>query len=126
MATILSFQKAALQKIADEYSRIQATPEQRAIIDQLADLLCQYTGMSKLPMKGFIWKAMKTWQQTYHQPCSSVLVLPFNERAKKVKEMLQILEEQYLSRILRDPIDRTRLSQAIKAAYEYYKQIGTS
>ena len=124
MAVSLIFKKQELMEAENDYSRLKVAPKQRIIIDQLADLLSKYTGMSKLPMKGFLWKAMKTWQQEYGQRCDTVLSLPFLERLEKVKQMLAILESQYLQRVLRHPNDHEKLSKAIQAAFDYYKEIG--
>ncbi len=123
MAVALQFIEKELIKAENDYSRVQASPEQKIVIDQLAELLSRYTGMPKLPMKGFLWKAMKDWQLRHNTACHAVLELPYAERLEKVKEMLTILEENYLSKVLKRSVDQYRLKRAIDAAFSYYHSI---
>ena len=123
MSIKLDFRTTDLKEAEKDYSRLQISSKQRQVIDQLADLLCQYTSMPKLPMKGFLWKAMKKWQEIHEQPCTVVLSLPYSDRLEKVQEMLTILEEQFLRKVLKSSSDNDKLSKAIKTAFEYYKEI---
>ncbi len=123
MAIILQFIEKELAKAENTYSRVQASPEQKIVIDQLAELLSKHTGMPKLPMKGFLWKAMRDWQLKHNTACHAVLELPYAERLKKVAEMLTILEENYLSKVLKNSIDQYRLKRAIDAAFTHYQSI---
>ncbi len=123
MAVTLQFIEKELAKAETDYSKVQASPEQKTVIDQLAELLSRYTGMPKLPMKGFLWKAMKDWQLKNSMTCHAVLEMPYAGRLRSVREMLTILEEKYLRKVLRHSTDQYRLKKAIDSAFIYYQSI---
>ena len=56
------FQSSKIEEAENDYSRITLAPEQRGIVEGIANIMSQYVEISQVALRGFIWNAITKWQ----------------------------------------------------------------
>ena len=85
-----------LNPAQDPFSELSLTPEQRQMVDLFAQMGHKRLGISPVPWRGFVWKAVRAWQQKHRSHLESLADASPEERWKHAKE----LKEIFLSLIL--------------------------
>ncbi len=119
MATI--FKAELIEKEEEDFRRLKLAPEQRAIVEQMADVLNQYLSFSKLATMGFIWKSVRDWQVKYSRSIAELATSTPEDRVRSVREMTDVLAS-YLIRVLKRTQDEDQVKKACDSMYDFYVQ----
>lgn len=115
-----TFNQEAITEAEEDYSKLQVSAEQRPIIEGVANVLSNYVNISKIALKGFIWRVVKDWQKKHSKAASEIATMNPEDRVKNIGEMFDMLND-YLAKILRSSDQKAALSEAIDDGFEFYK-----
>ncbi|MFX1284106.1 MAG: hypothetical protein ACFFB5_10645 [Promethearchaeota archaeon] len=104
---------------------IYLTPDQREIADEIAKEVASMMPLSDFVIRGFLWRAIRKWQQTYNQPIA--LVSKMN-RTTQFRVGIEILNffRFFLTRAIYIPnkkLKRQYLDEIIRKTSEYYEEL---
>ena len=109
------------EKMAAEYRTLQIAPAQREICEAVANTILQYIKMNDLALRGFIWKAVKKWQQDAQMTARELFTASKEEKVAAGTQVFEHLKNT-LIRLLRNKEESGRLDEAIQAAYKLYTE----
>ncbi|RMG37367.1 MAG: hypothetical protein D6732_06850 [Methanobacteriota archaeon] len=115
------FKQELIAKEEEDFKRLKLAPEQRAIVEQMADVLNQYLSFSKLATMGFIWKAVRDWQVRYSRSIAELSTSTPEDRIRSVREMTDGLAS-YLIKVLKRTTDEEQVRKACDSMYNFYVQ----
>lgn len=113
------FKQHDLDDAEKTYQKLTLAPDQKAIIESLAKVVCQKIDMSELSMRGFMSYALKDWQQETKTLTSEIASMTPQERVKAVSTAFQFLNKR-LHKILRDDSHSGEIDEAIDASLNFY------
>lgn len=79
-----------------DYSQLEITPEQRAIVDDLARIISEASGLSAAPMRGFFWRSLREWQKNNLLPTTAIRDMPPRRRLLAGQEIFKSFKEYVL------------------------------
>lgn len=104
---------------SDEYNSLSLDPLQRQIIDELARVVAEHTGLDQMPARGFFWRALKIWQTNNRRPIRSMRKMTPEERRPAAREIAKIFVE-IVSPFQPTDEERAHVSEALDLAFRYY------
>ncbi len=116
-----AFNQDAMKKAENEYTKVQMEPFQKKGTIQMSGVINQYLNMSPIALRGFMLNVVKEWQEETGRFLRDTMAAPLEERLEILKYLLSYLEEA-LSRILKDPAQKTELSKVFPKVLEFYKK----
>ncbi|MHA2253931.1 MAG: hypothetical protein ACXAD7_26495 [Candidatus Kariarchaeaceae archaeon] len=115
------FKEVELEKIEKDFSRISLAPEQRGIVDGIAEIMSQFLDISKLALKGFCWKAIQNWQVINQKDLAELSQASPEERLQHTESMFQKIGTD-LHTVLHNRADENKVDTAVNQGFEFYKQ----
>ena len=79
-----------------DYSQLEITPEQRAIVDDLARIIAETAGLSPAPMRGFFWRSLREWQKNNQLPTTAIRDMSPRRRIHAGQEIFKTFKEHVL------------------------------
>ncbi len=107
--------------MAKPLERIDVDKIQRQIIGEFAEIIAQETELSRMVIKGFLWKALRKWQKIHgmtHSDTEKDEISPA-ERIQQTKEIFDIFRPTVISST---KVEEKFLASGIKKALQHYEQ----
>jgi len=102
--------------------KIDVDNVQRRIIGDFADIISKETSLSKMVIKGFLWKSLRKWQETHgmtHSDTEKDTSISPEERIRQTEQIFELFKPQVISSAA---IDEKDLEFAIKKSLHHYEQ----
>ncbi|NHI91826.1 MAG: hypothetical protein EAX96_04945 [Candidatus Lokiarchaeota archaeon] len=93
MVSSIEFNKKLISDAEKDYSKLNLSKDQRALIDNAAKVYLNYLNVSEMAMKGFISRAMRDWQLRTKKDLADFMSWPKNEMIQITRDIGKILKE---------------------------------
>ncbi|MFW9993344.1 MAG: hypothetical protein ACFFD4_14975 [Candidatus Odinarchaeota archaeon] len=119
----LEYDPQVLKKTEEDFNarKMHIDPTQFKIVKDFAGILHGYVDMNEMPLRGFIYLALRKWQIIESKPVSTVVTMEPEERMVVVSKMIEILRMQ-LHNVLQNDNQTEMLDEGLDAAFAYYKE----
>lgn len=120
----ISFEER-ISHASENLNLIYLTTDQRTIVDEIAKEMARMIPFSDFIIRGFLWRAIRLWQQTHNQ---SIFLVSRKSRTEQFRVGIEILNytRQYLSRAMYIPdrkLKKQFLDEIIRQTSEYYEEL---
>ncbi len=108
--------------MAKSLEKIDVDKVQRQIIGDFADIISKETNLSKMVIKGFLWKSLRKWQEIHgmtHSDTEKDTTISPEERIQQTTEIFELFKPQVISSA---EVDEKDLEFAIKKSLRHYEQ----
>ncbi len=111
--------ESAEKDFTQNFSRLHLTDFQMTIVDNITEFLDDKLVLSVFALKGFIYRAVKVWQQTMEKPGNSIESFTPKERIEAVRSMFKTLET-LLKPALKNSTDDEELTRIMTDGLKFY------
>ena len=127
MVISLKFDNEKVKKLEEDYSKIQVSPSQRAMVDQISRLLEPFLPLSLMAIKGNAWFSIKQWQEENKCSLEDIEKMPPQDRGKAAMDLFNLGKERVVRLLVHPDEEQKRLideayAKGIKV-YEQYKRL---
>jgi hypothetical protein len=122
MYDTLKFNKEAIQEAEDYYNTLHLASGQRIIAQGIAKIVANYIPLDVMPLMGFIWRVMRTWQ-IEHKIDMKEVGEKFTGQ-QKIKVVSELIDMAYkdLTRVLINKEQEPLLKKGLNEVFEFYKK----
>ena len=100
------------------FSELVLSDEQRELVEVFGELGSERLGISPVPLRGFLWKAAREWQQRNQAVLATLSSSTPEERLKGAEEVAQLLLKRMLNAFPEEKHDEVR--RAVEAGLATY------
>ena len=106
----------------EEYKKLKITPEQRQLIDQIAQMMQQFVPIPVMAIKGNTWLSIKQWQTNNKMMIESITKMNPEQRLKSAKELFDLGKERMVNMLANPEEQKNLLDEAYEKAWNVYQQ----
>ncbi len=118
----LKFDLKKVQEAEDEYKKLTITPEQRQLIEQIAQMMQNLLPLSVMAIKGNTWYSIKEWQVNNKMKITEIAQINPHDRLKKAKELFLLGKERTCSMLANPEEQKHLIEEAYQKAWNIYEQ----
>ena len=99
-----------------DFAQLQVSLEQRKIVETLAEIIGEASGISAAPLRGFFWRSLREWQKRNQLPTTAIRDMPPRRRIRAAQEIFKTFQELVLT-TLTSEYHRRRFREAYSQGY---------
>lgn len=115
----IQFDPAALQDAKAQLEQVRLEGEQKEIVENLADVACQYIPIKKDAMQGLMIHVVKVWQEATEMTIGALRRAPPEVRVREMTKMHDILRDRLVDMLV-IVTQKAALLKGVDQALEHY------
>ncbi|MFX1503281.1 MAG: hypothetical protein ACFFDH_20130 [Promethearchaeota archaeon] len=118
----INFSQNLIQQAEDEYNKLHLAASQKELLASLAHIFNQYIHIPERAMRGFIFRVVRDYQVEQHIILDEELNRADKTKRAKIATAIVRKLRDALTRVLISPEEEPLLDEAIKNAFNFYKE----
>lgn len=120
MTERIKFDEQALNKVEEDYSRLEVPESTRQTINYIAQIYAQHIPMREIAIRGFIMITLKEFQIEHKIKAQEIRTLPVDEQ-NRLNSIIADMIFDKMSKVLYKQEDKVHLREGINEAVKVFK-----
>ena len=118
------FNEEKVRESEFEFKKITLRPEQKVMVQRIAELMSEFIPLSVMALKGNCWLSLVEWQTTNKKVTQDITAMSQEERLATIKEIFEYSKNRLKKMLIQPNEQEIQLDEAFEKAFEFYKTIG--